>query len=84
MGYSKLAAPGKENRTPIGLKDLKVDMTVVVEMSANRLGDTSWKLELDEFLEDIRLNRIPTPGLREGRRVLEIVERIYEKSGYKF
>jgi predicted dehydrogenase len=47
-------------------------------------GDTSWKIELDEFLEDIRLNRTPTPGLREGRRVLEIVERIYEKSGYKF
>jgi predicted dehydrogenase len=47
-------------------------------------GDTSWKLELNEFLEDIRLNRAPTPGLREGRRVLEIVERIYEKSGYRF
>ena len=47
-------------------------------------GDTSWALELDEFLEDIRLNRTPTPGPREGRRVLEIVERIYEKSGYKF
>ena len=47
-------------------------------------GDTSWALELNEFLEDIRLNRTPTPGLREGRRVLEIVERIYEKSGYRF
>ena len=47
-------------------------------------GDTSWALELNEFLEDIRLNRTPTPGPREGRRVLEIVERIYEKSGYRF
>ena len=47
-------------------------------------GDTSWALELNEFLEDIRLNREPVPGLREGRRVLEIVERIYEKSGYTF
>jgi predicted dehydrogenase len=46
-------------------------------------GDTSWELELDEFLEDIRLARTPIPGLREGRRVLEIVERIYEKSGYR-
>jgi predicted dehydrogenase len=45
-------------------------------------GDTSWSLEIAEFLEDIRLNRTPVPGLREGRRVLEIVERIYEKSGY--
>jgi predicted dehydrogenase len=45
-------------------------------------GDTSWALELDQFLEDLRLNRTPVPGLREGKRVLEIVERIYEKSGY--
>jgi predicted dehydrogenase len=47
-------------------------------------GDTSWAMELNEFLEDIRLNRTPVPGLREGRRALEVVERIYEKSGYKF
>jgi predicted dehydrogenase len=46
-------------------------------------GDTSWALELDEFLEDIRCHRVPNPGLREGRQVLEIVERIYEKSGYR-
>ena len=45
-------------------------------------GDSSWALELNEFLEDIRLNRTPSPGLREGRRVLEIVERIYKNSGY--
>jgi predicted dehydrogenase len=55
--------------------------TIIYEFSR---GDTSWKIELDEFMEDIRLNRTPTPGLREGRRVLEIVERIYGKSGYKF
>jgi predicted dehydrogenase len=47
-------------------------------------GDTSWALELNEFLEDVRCHRTPIPGLREGRRVLEIVERIYEKSGYGF
>ncbi len=46
--------------------------------------DQSWKLELDGFLEDIRLHRNPNPGPREGKRVLEIVERIYETSGYKF
>ena len=55
--------------------------TVVYEFPR---GDTSWALELNEFLEDIRLNRTPTPGPREGRRVLEIVERIYENSGYRF
>jgi len=47
-------------------------------------GDSSWALELDEFLEDIRLNRIPNPGLKEGKRTLEIIKRIYEKSGYAF
>jgi len=45
-------------------------------------GDTSWKLELDEFLEDIALHRMPVPGLKEGRKTLEIVEAIYRKSGY--
>jgi predicted dehydrogenase len=44
----------------------------------------SWALELNEFLEDIRLNRIPNPGLKEGKRTLEIVEQIYQKSGYSF
>jgi predicted dehydrogenase len=47
-------------------------------------AEDSWSLELHEFLEDIRLNRIPNPGLREGKRTLEIVERIYQKSGYRY
>jgi predicted dehydrogenase len=46
--------------------------------------EDSWTLELNEFLEDIRLNRTPNPGLKEGKRTLEIVERIYQKSGYSF
>jgi predicted dehydrogenase len=46
--------------------------------------ENSWALELNEFLEDIRLDRIPNPGLREGRRTLEVVERIYQKSGFRF
>jgi predicted dehydrogenase len=44
--------------------------------------EESWALELEEFLEDIRLNRVPIPGLKEGKRTLEIVERIYQKSGF--
>jgi predicted dehydrogenase len=47
-------------------------------------GDTSWALELDEFLEDIALHRTPIPGLKEGRKTLQIVEAIYRKSGYEF
>jgi predicted dehydrogenase len=44
--------------------------------------DISWALELDQFFEDIRLDRRPNPGLEEAKRTLEIVERIYQKSGY--
>jgi len=45
-------------------------------------GDNSWAAELNEFIEDIRLQRIPCPGLAEGKRTLEIVEKIYQQSGY--
>jgi len=45
-------------------------------------GDDSWRLEMQAFLEDIRLGREPSPGLREGIRTLEIVEEIYQKSGF--
>jgi predicted dehydrogenase len=44
-------------------------------------GDDSWAIELNEFVEDIRLQRTPSPGLAEGKRTLEIVEQIYRKSG---
>jgi hypothetical protein len=52
--HSKLTAPGKDGRTPIVLKDLKVDMTVVAEMSTNRLGDTSWELDALHVLDTKR------------------------------
>jgi predicted dehydrogenase len=45
-------------------------------------GDNSWALELAAFEEDIRTGRAPAPGLREGIRTLEIVEHIYQSSGY--
>jgi hypothetical protein len=32
---------------------------------------------MDEFFEDIRLNRVPVPGLKEAKAVLEVVEKIY-------
>jgi hypothetical protein len=47
-------------------------------------GDHSWKLELEAFSEDIRLGRTPVPGLREGMRALEVVEKIHAQSGYLF
>jgi predicted dehydrogenase len=45
-------------------------------------SDASWRLETEAFLDDIRLGREPSPGLKEGIRTLEIVETIYQKSGY--
>lgn len=45
-------------------------------------GDDSWRLEMAEFIEDIRLGRPPRPGLREGLATLRIVEAIYSASGF--
>ena len=46
-------------------------------------GDESWAIETRAFVDDIRLNREPAPGLTEGIRTLEIVEQIYRQSGFK-
>jgi predicted dehydrogenase len=43
-------------------------------------GDDSWKLEMAEFLEDIRLRRTPVPGLKEARAVMEVVEKVYGRN----
>jgi predicted dehydrogenase len=44
--------------------------------------DGSWNLEMEAFLEDIRLERTPVPGLKEARAAMEVVEKIYRSSGY--
>ena len=44
-------------------------------------GDESWKLEMAEFFEDIRLRRTPVPGLKEARMALGVVEKVYAASG---
>ena len=40
-------------------------------------GDESWKLEVAEFFEDVRLKRTPVPGLKEAIAALRVVEKIY-------
>ena len=47
-------------------------------------GDESWKLEMAEFFEDIRLGRVPVPGLKEAKAALEVVEKVYAGSGFVF
>jgi predicted dehydrogenase len=44
-------------------------------------GDESWKIEMAEFFEDIRLKRTPVPGLKEAKAALAVVEKIYGQSG---
>lgn len=43
-------------------------------------GDQSWGLEFAEFVEDIRLSREPSAGLKDALAALTIVEAIYAKS----
>ena len=45
-------------------------------------GDESWKVEMREFLADIAQGRTPVPGLKEARHALDVVGRIYRRSGY--
>jgi predicted dehydrogenase len=46
------------------------------------MGDDSWAVELAEFFEDIRLDRVPAAGLGDAHAALEIVETVYRGSGY--
>jgi predicted dehydrogenase len=48
------------------------------------MGDASWSLEFAAFLRDLDADQTPTPGLREARAALAVVETIYERSGYHF
>jgi predicted dehydrogenase len=43
-------------------------------------ADESWKVEMEEFFEDIRLKRTPEPGLKEAKAVLRVVEELYQKA----
>jgi predicted dehydrogenase len=46
--------------------------------------DSSWAVEFEEFLEDIRLGRTPAANLDDARATLAIVEDVYRQSGYNF
>ena len=46
------------------------------------MADNSWDTEFAEFLEDIRLKRPPSAGLRDAIEALTIIEKIYRMSGY--
>ena len=46
------------------------------------MGDESWAVEIAEFFDDIRLDRVPAAGLGDAHAALEIVETVYRGSGY--
>lgn len=46
------------------------------------MGDDSWAVEIAEFFDDIRLDRMPAAGLSDAFAALEIVETVYRGSGY--
>lgn len=46
------------------------------------MADDSWAVEMQEFYEDIRLDRHPSAGLDDAYQVLKIIEKIYRESGY--
>lgn len=47
-------------------------------------GDESWALEFAAFMEDIRLERSPDPGLADARAALCVVEEVHRQSGFEF
>jgi len=48
------------------------------------MADDSWEVEFTEFLEDIELNRNPSPGLIDAIENLKIINKVYLDSGYDY
>jgi predicted dehydrogenase len=43
------------------------------------MADHSWEREFAAFLEDIRMNRAPSPGVADAQAVLRVAERVYKE-----
>jgi predicted dehydrogenase len=46
--------------------------------------DNSWHVETTEFLDDIRLGRQPSAGLKDAIAALDVVDAVYRESGYDY
>ncbi|UWU23557.1 Gfo/Idh/MocA family oxidoreductase (plasmid) [Rhizobium sp. CB3060] len=46
------------------------------------MADNSWSVELEEFYDDIKLDRPSAAGLADAYESLRIIEKIYQESGY--
>jgi len=47
-------------------------------------ADESWRVEFEEFVDDILLEREPAAGLTDARAALAVIDAIYQRSGYDF
>ena len=48
------------------------------------MADDSWDVEVADFFEDIRLDRMSTASLSDAHEALLIIENIYKESGYDY
>lgn len=46
-----------------------------------QLVDKSWEMEFGALLDDIRLDREPTPGVADAQAALRVVEEVYARCG---
>jgi predicted dehydrogenase len=46
--------------------------------------DKSWEDEINEFYNDIELDRQPAPGIIDAFENLKIIDKVYKQSGYNF
>jgi predicted dehydrogenase len=44
------------------------------------MADDSWEFELAEFMDDVRQQRAPSPGIQDAHAALKIVEEVYRMS----
>lgn len=48
------------------------------------MADDSWEFEFQEFLADIQKDRVVVPGIQDAIENLQIINKIYKKSGYDY
>jgi predicted dehydrogenase len=48
------------------------------------MEDDSWAVEFAEFVKDISLGRVVSPGIDDAVAVLRIIEQVYRMSGYDY
>lgn len=47
------------------------------------MADNSWSVELDQFYDDILLDRKPSPSIEDAYQTLRIIEKIYKNSKFE-